>query len=104
MPTSCTGGNVIVKIVDHNPGAATIINLSATAFALIADPNAGSVYVDVQAQITELIVLLLKAYITCKNKNINNSYMLTFVFAETTVIFEVDDVLSHNKSWRYINS
>ena len=40
------------------------------------------------------IVLLLKACITCKNKNINNSYMVTFVFAETTVIFEVDDVLS----------
>ena len=47
VPTSCRGGNVIVKIVDHNPGAVTIINLSATAFALIVDPNAGSVYVDV---------------------------------------------------------
>lgn len=46
VPAGCAGGNdIIVKIVDHNPAAATIINLSATAFALIADPNVGSVYV-----------------------------------------------------------
>jgi len=42
----------------------------------------------------DFILLLLKACITCKNKKEhNNSYMVSFVFAETTVLFEVDDAV-----------
>ena len=47
VPQPCTGGAVTVKIVDYNPGAATIINLSPLAFLTIANLNAGSVYVNV---------------------------------------------------------
>uniref|UniRef100_A0A7N2R058 Expansin-like EG45 domain-containing protein n=1 Tax=Quercus lobata TaxID=97700 RepID=A0A7N2R058_QUELO len=48
VPQPCTGGAVTVKIVDYNPGAATIINLSPLAFLTIAtNINAGSVYVNV---------------------------------------------------------
>ena len=40
VPQPCLGEITMVKIVDHNPGAGKIINLSASAFATIADPNA----------------------------------------------------------------
>ena len=45
-----------VEIVDYNPNATTIINLSANAFATIADLNLGIINVDVNrsAQITKL--------------------------------------------------
>ena len=43
----CTGNAVMAKIVDHNPGAATLINLSVDAFSVIADPHVGSVKVEV---------------------------------------------------------
>uniref|UniRef100_A0A7N2L1T2 Expansin-like EG45 domain-containing protein n=1 Tax=Quercus lobata TaxID=97700 RepID=A0A7N2L1T2_QUELO len=46
-PQPCLGEAVTVMIVDHNPGAAAIINLSADAFAKIANLDAGSVYVTV---------------------------------------------------------
>ena len=47
-PQPCLGEAVTVIIVDHNPGAAAIINLSADAFAKIANLDAGSVYVTVK--------------------------------------------------------
>ncbi|KAK4604642.1 hypothetical protein RGQ29_012917 [Quercus rubra] len=47
VPQPCTGAAVTVTVVDYNPGAATIINLSPLAFLTIANLNAGSVYVNV---------------------------------------------------------
>ena len=41
----CT--STTVEIVDYNPNATTIINLSANAFATIADLNLGIINVDV---------------------------------------------------------
>ncbi|BAF25362.1 EG45-like domain containing protein [Oryza sativa Japonica Group] len=49
VPQPCTGQSVTVKIVDHCPsGCAGTIDLSQEAFAIIANPDAGKVFIDYQ--------------------------------------------------------
>ena len=46
VPQPCTNEAIVVRIVDYNPGATTIINLSLPAFATIANLDAASVFVN----------------------------------------------------------
>ncbi|XP_073015927.1 EG45-like domain containing protein [Primulina eburnea] len=47
VPHPCTGQSVVVTIVDYcPPGCRGTIDLSREAFSVIANPDAGKVYVD----------------------------------------------------------
>jgi hypothetical protein len=59
VPQPCTGQSVTVKIVDHCPsGCAGTIDLSQEAFAIIANPDAGKVFIDYQQYVTHQLLYI----------------------------------------------